>query len=308
MKRLLSMIATCCLSLTTFAQNNISLYVFAPTQSETVPESSLDYLVNSLCNAVTSEGIAAQNEYVTQFVLIPKVNVATKNVIATTQQQVVYNIDVTIQIADNLSGVVYSSKTLNLKGVGTNEVKAYNSAFRSLGKSNQAIISLANNAKQKILAYYESEASNLIKKANLLATQEKYDEAFYILSMIPSQCSKYDMAISAGMDIWKSYKDYSCSKNLSKAMAAWTANQDIDGANIAGLYLSEILQDAKCYGEALQLYKDIKAKVGDLWKFTMKSYESEQELRMAKVAAIQAIGVAYGKGQQPGLVINKSLL
>lgn len=306
MKRLLSLVALICMTMTMFAQsNNIQLYVYAPKQAEEIPEASVDYLVNGLCNAVTTDGLAAQTDYMTQFLLMPKVNVVTKNLIANTQQQVVLTLDVSLQIVDNISGTIYASKTINLKGVDTNEIKAYNAAFRMLSKNHQQVKLLVSTAKQKILAYYESESENIIKKANLLATQEKYDEAFYLLSMIPSQCSKYDLSISAGLTIWKKYKDYSCCKNLAKAQFVWGAGQDYDAANMAGMYLSHILPDASCYGDAQQLYKDIKAKVGDLWNFEMSVYKGERELRMAKVKAIQEIGIAYGKGQQPGIITHK---
>lgn len=94
---------------------------------------------------------------------------------------------------------------------------------------------------------------------------------------------------------------------MTKAQSAWVAGQEYDAANMAGMYLSRILPDASCYGDAQQLYKEIKAKVGDLWTFEMSVYKDEHELRMAKVKAMQEIGVAYGKSQQPQLLINKSL-
>lgn len=307
MKKLI--ISLMCLYSATIAsaqEKSISMYVYTPEQSESIPQSCMDYLSNSLTTAITTDGLASQNEYLTQFLLMPKVNIATKNVLATTQQQVVLTLDVNLQVVDNISGTVYASATVNLKGVGTNETKAYNAAFRTINKSNAKIKGLVSTAKEKIIAYYEAEADNIIKKALLLAEQRNYEEAFYLLSMIPSQCSKYDNAISASMNIWNKYKDTSCSKNLEKARAVWVANQDIDAANVAGIYLSGILPDCSCYGDAQTLYKDIKAKVGELWKFEMKQYDNEADLRKAKIQAFQAIGVAYGKGQQPNIIITHS--
>ena len=108
------------------------------------------------------------------------------------------------------------------------------------------------------------------------------------------------------MNIWNKYKDISCSKNLEKARAVWVANQNIDAANVAGVFLTDILPDCSCYGDAQALYKDIKAKVGEMWKFEMKQYYTEADLRKTKIQAFQAIGVAYGKGQQPNIIITKS--
>lgn len=309
MKRLIFLIAFVVnMALTAYAQNNgIQLYLYAPNQVEKIPEASMEYLLNNLSTAVTADGLAAQNEYMTQFVLMPKVNVASKNVITNTQTQVVLNIDISLQVVDGMSGTLYASSIVNVKGVGTNETKAYNSAFRSINKKHQQIVVLVKTAKQKILSYYEAEADNIIKKANLLAAKNNYEEAFYLLSMIPSQCSKFDASVSTGLTLWEKFKNYSCNTNLAKAEAVWVSGQDYNAAIKAGEYLSQILPDSECYGKAKQLYSEIKKKVGDLWKFEMKQYDTESELKKAKIQAFQAIGVAYGKGQQPKVIVKNSM-
>lgn len=308
MKKLFVIIAFVSMAIASRSQgNNISLYVFVPQQPERIPEASVDYLVNSLCTAITTDGFAVQNEYMTQFLLLPKINVTTMNNIVNTQQQVVLTFDVFLQVVDNISGTIYASKNIQLKGVGTNEAKAYNAAFHTLNKNHNQVKALVSTAKQKILAYYEAEADNIIKRANLLAAQEKYDEAFYMLSMIPSQCSKYDISMSARLSIWNKYKDYACGKNLAKAQSAWASGQDYEAAQMAAHYLTHILPDANCYGDVQKLYSEIKAKIGDLWKFKMNIYKDKHELQMAKIKAMQEIGIAYGKGQQTQLIINKSL-
>lgn len=310
MKRLIFLIAFVVnMALTAFAQNNgIQLYLYAPNQVENIPEASMDYLLNNLSSAVTADGLAAQNEYMTQFVLVPKVNVASKNIITNTQTQVVLNIDISLQVVDGMSGTLYASSIVNVKGVGTNETKAYNSAFRSINKKQQQIVVFVKTAKQKILSYYEAEADNIIKKANLLAAKNNYEEAFYLLSMIPSQCSKFDASISAGLSLWEQYKNYSYNTNFAKAEAIWISAQDYNAAINAGEYLSKILPDSECYGKVRQLYNEIKKKVGDLWKFEMKQYDTESELKKAKIQAFHAIGVAYGKGQKPRVIIQKTRL
>lgn len=309
MKRLIFLISLVVnMALTTFAQNNgIQLYLYVPNQEENIPEASMEYLLNNLSSAVTADGLAAQNKYMTQFVLMPKVNVASKNIITNTQTQVVLNIDISLQVVDGMSGTLYTSSIVNVKGVGTNETKAYNSAFRSINKKQQQIVVLVKTAKQKILSYYEAEADNIIKKSNLLATKNNYEEAFYLLSMIPSQCSKFDASISAGLSLWEKYKNYSCNTNLAKAEAIWISGQDYNAAIEAGKYLSQILPDSECYGKAIQLYNEIKKKVGDLWKFEMKQYDTESELKKAKILAFQAIGVAYGRGQKPKVIVKNSM-
>lgn len=185
-KIILSLVCLCCVTLAWAQKKPISMYVYIPEQSETIPQSCMDYLSNSLTTAITTDGLAAQSEYLTPFLLVPKVNIATKNTLATTQQQVVLTLDVNLQVVDNTNGTVFASTIINLKGVGTNEIKAYNAAFRSINKSNAKIREFVSNAKAKIMAYYEKEGDNIIRKALHLAEQHKYEEAFYLLSTMPS--------------------------------------------------------------------------------------------------------------------------
>ena len=154
MKRILLFIAFAInMTMTMLAQNSeIQLYVYAPEQVEDVHDDSMSYLVKNLCSAVTTEGIAAQDEFMTQFALTPKVSIVSKNIITNTQTQIVLNIDVSLQVIDEMSGSIYVSKTINLKGVGTNETKAYNSAFHSVNRNHKQITNLVNSATQKILA------------------------------------------------------------------------------------------------------------------------------------------------------------
>ena len=93
--------------------------------------------------------------------------------------------------------------------------------------------------------------------------------------------------------------DQVCVENLAAAKAAWAAEQNSTGAAEAGKYLSEIYPDAKCYGDAEELYKEIKGKVLDDWKFEMKKYNDQVALESQRINAAREIGVAYGNHQQP---------
>ena len=177
-KIILSLVCLCFVTLAWAQKKPISMYVYIPEQSETIPQSCMDYLSNSLTTAITTDGLAAQSEYLTPFLLVPKVNIATKNTLATTQQQVVLTLDVNLQVVDNTSGTVFASTIINLKGVGTNEIKAYNAAFRSINKSNAKIREFVSNAKAKIIAYYEKEGDNIIQKHCILPSSTSMKRRF----------------------------------------------------------------------------------------------------------------------------------
>ena len=76
-----------------------------------------------------------------------------------------------------------------------------------------------------------------------------------------------------------------------------------DLLGIEGEYLAKILPDAGCYGDAMALYKEIKGKVLDDWKFEMKIYQDGVDLEKQRIEAARAIGVAYGE-HQPNKEVN----
>ena len=80
---------------------------------------------------------------------------------------------------------------------------------------------------------------------------------------------------------------------------AWAAEQNATGAQKAGEFLAEIYPDAKCYEDAMNLYKEIKGKVLDDWEFEMKQYQDGIDLEKQRINAMREVGVAFGKGQQP---------
>ena len=116
---------------------------------------------------------------------------------------------------------------------------------------------------------------------------------------IPAQCNKYDEALKVGLDIYQQYLDNQCAVNLAAARQAWAAEQNATGAQKAGEYLAQILPDAGCYDDAMALYKEIKGKVLDDWKFEMKQYQDGVDLEKQRINAMREVGVAYGRGQQP---------
>ena len=53
----------------------------------------------------------------------------------------------------------------------------------------------------------------------------------------------------------------------------------------------------------MALYKEIKGKVLDDWKFEMKKYQDGVDLEKQRIEAARAVGVAYGT-HQPNKEVN----
>ena len=209
------------------------------------------------------------------------------------------NLDVTFYIVDNIDQKIFSSVTVSARAVDASEEKVLNKAIRSINVRSPQITKFVNEGREKIVAYYVAQADRIIAKARTLARQRQYEAAFYELSAIPEACgAAYDKAMAAGTEIFQEYVDYMCDVNLAQARSAWMAQQNSDGAYEAGGYLSQILPDAKCYGEAMGLYQEIKGKVLDDWKFEMQQYNDQVSLERSRIDTWRQVGVAYGQNQK----------
>ena len=205
--------------------------------------------------------------------------------------------EMNLYIVDAYARTIFSSTSITVRGIGETENKCYMNAISHMPLQTPQMAQFIADGKAKIIDYYDHEGEAIIKKAQALAAQKKYDEALYWVSLIPQQCKHYDASLEAGINIYQMYIDNLCNVNLAQARAAWAAEQNKVGAYAAGEYMVNILPDAGCYGEAMELYAEIKGKVLDDWKFEMKKYQDGVDLEKQRIDAMRQIGVAYGENQ-----------
>ena len=280
------------------ASSRIALSIVLPEQANALPNGAETYLVNKLKQAATMNGLAAEEGY-SRFFMTAVITPLTRDIVAGPPQQIAQNLEITLYIADAFDQKIFATTSVNAKGVGTNETKAYNDAVKHINPNSKQFKEFAETGKAKIIAYYEAQCDNIIKKAQSMAKQKNYEAAIYELTAIPDVCKCYDRALEATAEIYQQYIDYLCDVNLANARMAWAAEQNSEGAKKAGEYLAYIYPDAKCYKEGMDLYREIKGKVLDDWKFEMKIYQDGVDLEKERIKAWRDVGVAYGNHQQP---------
>ncbi|MDE6439912.1 MAG: hypothetical protein K2K51_02710, partial [Bacteroidales bacterium] len=275
--------------------------------AEEIPTDAARYLSNKLAQTITANGVGAFEGF-SRFFITARLGLATRDIVPGPPAQIAENMEITLYIADYFDQKIFATTTINAKGVGTNESKAFINAVKNLNPHAEPVAAFVRKGKDKIIDYYRAQCDNIIKQAQSLAVQKKYDEALYLLTSIPDAAGDcYDKALDATAAIFQQYTDYLCEVNLALAKAAWAAEQNSTGAQKAGVYMSLIYPDAACYGDAQALYTEIKGKVLDDWKFEMKKWQDGVNLESQRIEAARAIGVAYGRGQQPtsyGLVFT----
>jgi len=298
MKKIFLSFMAALMSATIFAAETeyLPISVYAADNSESFPQGAKAMMENKLTQLLTRNGIAGM-DYMGQFILTVTTTPLDKDVIAGPPMKIAEKMEMNLYIVDALAKTIFSSTSFTVRGLGETENKCYLNAISHMPLQTPAVAKFISEGKQKIIDYYDHEGEALIKKAHFLAKQKSYEEALAIVSLIPQQSKNYDAALAAGLEIYQMYLDNECNIYLAAARQAWAAEQNAQGAAAAGEYLANILPDAGCYDDAMELYKEIKGKVLDDWKFEMKKYQDGIDLEKQRIDAMRQVGVAYGNHQ-----------
>ena len=278
--------------------SRLPLKVYVADMPQPFPANAKTQLMGKISQMLTSNGIASTDTY-SDFWITALATPLDKQIVPGSPVQIIQELEFTFYIIDAKRQIVFSSESITSKGVCTSEAKCYADAIKRVNTKASVVSDFISKGRNKIISYYDVEADNIFAKARQLALSHCYEEALFLLCTFPTECSRYAESIGVGNDIYKAYVDFIAQKNLAQAKALWVAEQNASGAAAAGVYLSEILPDAACYQEAVELYNEIKAKVHEDWVFEMKRYQDGVDLEQQRIAAWQEVGVAYGNNQQP---------
>ncbi len=302
------------LSLGVFAQNNLGksddgarivLSAYIPNQIEGLTPIVQNNLTNKLSQIASANGMGGSAN--SRFVITTNVSVLTKDITPTAPPMHAYTIEVTLYIGDGIDGTLFSSQSITLKGVGTNESKAYIAALNGLKVKDPIYQTFIEKGKNKIVEYYNSKCDFILKEAQSLTSQSKFDEAIGKLTSIPEVCKVcYDKAMDAVGPIYQKQIDKECKLKLAEANNAWNTNQDSTGASNASESLAQIDPNASCFKEAQAFSSKIAKRIQEIdkreWSFKMKEQQDDVDIRKATIKAARDIGVAYGNGPKATVV------
>lgn len=232
------------------------------------------------------------------FAITAKFDQIDRYVVGGAPAQIANSFGVTLYVADVYNKNVFASTYFEVKGVGPNETKASMDAIRRLNSNNSTIQKFFADSKQKIINYYDSRISVILKEAEAKASMKQYEDALSTLAVVPSCCSGYEKAMSAAKNFYTLYRDEYFQKQVNVAKALWAANPTVSGSKEAVRILSLVDPDAKCYSEAMELLGQI-AKVvkSDIDYEVKKKYEDSIELERLRIQAIAEIGKAHAANQ-----------
>lgn len=282
-------------------EQRVAIATYVPKQIVNMPEEAKSVLLNKLNQIVTNNGIGGQSGK-ERFVLTANVALLTKDIVPTAPPMHAYTVEITFFIGDAISGSKFSSLSRKLKGTGETETRAYLAALKNLKTSDEAFPVFIDDAKKKIISYYNTQCDFIIKEAQGLESRQEYGQAIYLLNSVPTVCSTcFDKCQTMLGPIYKKYIDLECKKLLLEANNVWAASQNLEGAEKVAVILTKIDPSSSCFKDAISLNDKIAKRVLELdnrqWNFMLKVQQNEVELEKARIKAIRDIGVAYGNNQ-----------
>lgn len=233
-----------------FGRIIINTYV---PDKEALPKGANKMLKNILTRITTMNGVGG-SVFNPRFIITPNITILNKEITATAPCMVVLDLEVTLYVGDGIDGTRFSSKSFELKGLGTNETKAYITAFKKLKPRNPGIKKLIDDGKRKIIEYYNSRCDFILSTARNEAGRKEYDKAILTLLSVPEVCKEsYDKCMKEAVKIYKEKVNNEGNKKIQAAKIAMSNKKWKKASEL----LNGILPDASCYKEAQAILRRI---------------------------------------------------
>ncbi|WP_127142123.1 hypothetical protein [Flagellimonas marinaquae] len=303
MKRYLIIAATVFLiGISAKSQNNLKLDDFGRIVLNTylpekmdLPVEARKLLVTKLDQVSSNYGIGASSAN-PRFIITASINVGTKDIIAGPPQMIAQNLDVTVFIGDALDNKIFSYTTLSLKGVGTNENKAFINALKKINPKNENLEAFIEEGKSSIVKYFNTQCDFTINEAITLKEQGRYEEAIYKLSLVPEVCQDcYFKCLDTSLNVYQEKIDKDGQVKFQKAKMIWATRASIQAAEEAVEVISQIDPLASCQPEVEQFIKSVDAKLRAdekaRWEFKIKQYDDQiaKEKELIRIAEEKSI-------------------
>lgn len=277
-----------------------------------IPAQARESLSAKMEQAISQNGFGASS-HADRFVMLAKCNVLEKDVAPTTPPRITQTVEVMFILGDVTENKTYASASFELKGIGTNETKAWQTAFNGLQSGNPRFKTMFEEARGKIEAYYSANCKRLITEARTLASTGEYDRAIHQLMSVPDVCADCRKEAQAeATALYQQKIDAEGAALLAKARNAWAMSQDAEGAEAAMAYLCAVQPTSASFGAAEELAAAIGDKVSSEkareWKQRLREYNDEKEFRrreqsnrharsMATIAACRSVAEKWAENQ-----------
>lgn len=266
---------------------------------DNIPAGAHKQLENKMTQIAAKSGCAAISN--SRFIITCSADVLTKDITPSAPPMHAYTVALNFYVGDGVEGRLFSSYTIETKGVGQTPDKAYINALKNVRVNDPGFKAMVDKGKKEIIAYYNTYCDIVISDAQTMVKKHEFSGAIDLLTSVPMVCEEcYRRAQDESLVAYQAWRDEVCLMALNKAQAAW-ATRD---AKAAAEALEFIPTDGACVKDADALKKDIAAKLDakerQEWEFKMRQYEDQQEARAKRLEELPATNkrAAAAKQQQ----------
>lgn len=259
-------------------QGKIKLNVMTPT-GDGIPSSIKSKIEAKMVQIVTANGIGGLGGD-PRYVLAPVTELRKKDVTSTAPVRHLVEYDVTFYVADIITGTVFASQEMTLKGVGDSDELASIAAFNDINVKDSRLQKMLQTAEEKIIAYYTEHAEEFISQAEMLIAKQDYGQAMAVLGSIPVEAGQtYTKAVQMMATITPKYLAKESNLAFSQLKAALVKGDESD-VKEAMFYYSQISEDSPCKKQADALINEYKVDVAKA-----KADKAESERMQAELQA-----------------------
>lgn len=280
----------------------IALGAYVSNDPATIPAEAASLLCGRMQRAIAANGFA-DNQATGRFALVAKCDVLEKDIAPTTPPRISQKLELSFVVVDLIENKVYGSCDMTISGIGTNETKAFGTAFQKVSAQNQQIKTLLADAKEKILDYYANSCPQIQTEAKTLASTGQFDKAIFSLMSVPAICTEcYNSCQQLATQIYQRKIDTECNRLLEKAKSKWASSQSESTAAEVSEILGRIDPRASGFPAVVAFRNAVSAKLtADAkrqWEFEMKKYEDNQQFKRSIVDACRSVGEIFAKNFQ----------
>lgn len=289
------------ISLSVLADGNemLSLGAYVQSNSQSIPSEAVSVLESRMRRAIVADGMVDDNA-AGRFALIAKCDILDKDVIPSTPPRISQKLEISFAVVDILEDKTYGYSYITVSGIGTNETKAYSSAFQKISIQNSQLKDLLTESKEKILEYYSTSCPQILSQAQTLARTNRFDEAIFSLMSVPAICSDcHNQCRELAVEIYQNKIDTQCQTLLEQMKNQWALSSSAESASKIVEILNKADPRSNNYSEVIAFRNSVAAKLAAdkkrEWDFQMKQYEDNMAFKNSIVDACKSIGEIFAQ-------------
>ena len=261
-------------------EGKIKLTALVP-EEDGLSTSEMKLIESKLIQMSTANGVGGLGGS-PRFVLAPEVTVLSKDVTSTAPPKHLLNYDITFYVADIVSGTVFATENIQIKGVGESDARAFIAAFKNLNVKDARFQKFIKTAQEKILAYYKAHGGDFLKEADMLAAKGDYAQALAVLASIPTEAEPYYAeAVKKAEKYFQKYLDDECGVALAMMKSSLGGSFSGEFNETAMNYYAMIPAKGSCKAEADAVYKQymdgLDAEKRHNWEREEKEWQSQMK-------------------------------